>query len=465
MNSIAHSTPIKYSLSPLQAKCFGAIDSDTRKNNFATRTLNETAKNQDELASCFLMLLIALIFGVAAPVLPLIALFCSWLNTCSLLWVENTTDTLSFGHTVAETVLVQPPLIAFHMIGLFGNLFLTVCIFIDHDFSAGPIVIYSICYGVVMPLSVFRSEKWIATCQLLNDKMDQTFGMCMCTRSDPPRLAPNEVPDHTLNAESGLSVPDQIVFRMRDIDRPGGLELAPLTSKTDRLGECFRSEKCTQGDCSSVRSKSAPVFDADESMSRISPIDTLELGIGFHCHEIDGPDCMHGALDTSARKRFFDTLHDKMALGDFETPAVDACGANGLAIVDPTIDAGEYHSTNLAVNNSTAHVKDGMPTPRMNGKFPRKHSPMPAVQDRIVSDGTEGVELKDSLNTPKQKAEDQVKQRYAKRMDNSASANSGAMEPDPPFGDDTTITKKRKKKKKRRKSPIREQSERTIHLV
>ena len=153
----------------LQAKLFG----QPNRPDFHEETIQEAAKIQEELSACFLMILTAIVFGIGAPVLPIIALAGCWSNICSLVWVKRTTNRMPFAQTLAATILVQPPVFIFHSVAVSGNIFLSCFVFIDLQFGLSPVLGFMFASGIVIILSFVRSNGWVQLCQRINDKLDR----------------------------------------------------------------------------------------------------------------------------------------------------------------------------------------------------------------------------------------------------------------------------------------------------
>ena len=137
------------------------------------QTLAATFEIQENLSGIFLGFLTALLFGIAAPVLPLVALLGSWLNFCSLVWVSRAEQDVSFGQLLAATVLVQPPITAVQIMAMGIVVLLSVFIFVDMSFDAGPTALYAVFNSIVIPLSFVRSQMWIQMCCKINNFLER----------------------------------------------------------------------------------------------------------------------------------------------------------------------------------------------------------------------------------------------------------------------------------------------------
>ena len=157
----------------LQIKLFG----EPKGLDVHEETLQEAAKIQEELSACFLMILTAIVFGIGAPVLPIIAFAGCWSNTCSLVWVKRTANRMPFAQTLAATILVQPPVFVFHAVAISGNIFLSCFVFIDLQFELSPVIGFMFASWIVIILSFVRNKGWVQLCQRINDKLDRIIGV------------------------------------------------------------------------------------------------------------------------------------------------------------------------------------------------------------------------------------------------------------------------------------------------
>ena len=165
----------KQLLAKISARCSSPSETEQTLEQCVEQTLDATFKIQESLSSIFLGFLTALIFGIAAPVLPLIALFGSWLNFCSLAWVSRAEQDMQFGQLLAATVLVQPPITAVQFMAMGLVVILSVFIFVDMEFEVGPFVLYVVFNSILIPLSFVRPQKWIIMCCEINNFMERNI--------------------------------------------------------------------------------------------------------------------------------------------------------------------------------------------------------------------------------------------------------------------------------------------------
>ena len=157
----------------ISAKCSPPAETEQTLEQCVEQTLAATFEIQENLSGIFLGFLTALLFGIAAPVLPLVALLGSWLNFCSLVWVSRAEQDVSFGQLLAATVLVQPPITAVQIMAMGIVVLLSVFIFVDMSFDAGPTALYAVFNSIVIPLSFVRSQMWIQMCCKVNNFLER----------------------------------------------------------------------------------------------------------------------------------------------------------------------------------------------------------------------------------------------------------------------------------------------------
>ena len=157
----------------ISAKCSPPAETEQTLEQCVEQTLAATFEIQENLSGIFLGFLTALLFGIAAPVLPLVALLGSWLNLCSLVWVSRAEQDVSFGQLLAATVLVQPPITAVQIMAMGIVVLLSVFIFVDMSFDAGPTALYAVFNSIVIPLSFVRSQMWIQMCCKINNFLER----------------------------------------------------------------------------------------------------------------------------------------------------------------------------------------------------------------------------------------------------------------------------------------------------
>ena len=157
------------------ARCSPPPDTEQTLEECVELTRATTFKMQESLSSTFLGFLTALIFGIVAPLLPLIALLGSWLNFCSLVWVSRTEQDIPFGQLLAATILVQPPITAVQIMAMGLVVGLSLFIFVDMVFDIGPIALYVVFNSVVIPWSFVRSQTWIELCSNVNSFVERVI--------------------------------------------------------------------------------------------------------------------------------------------------------------------------------------------------------------------------------------------------------------------------------------------------
>ena len=175
----------KQLLAKISARCSSPSETEQTLEQCVEQTLDATFKIQESMSSIFLGFLTALIFGIAAPVLPLVALLGSWLNFCSLAWVNRAEQNVPFGQVLAATVLVQPPITAVQFMAMGLVVILSVFIFVDMGFEVGPIALYGVFNSIVIPLSFVRPPKWVQLCGKINNFAERIFFSQATTPNTP----------------------------------------------------------------------------------------------------------------------------------------------------------------------------------------------------------------------------------------------------------------------------------------
>ena len=274
-------------------------------------------------------------------------------------------------------------------------------------------------------------------CQFLNDKIDCIFTMRMCSNVEQLNLG-DEVPNHMF--EGGVLVPDRIVFRMRDIDRPDGFRLAPMIRAvdSDRLDSAHFSDEdiCFEIDADIDESANLELERMDgllDTSARNRFFESLrsldegvcagtDVDVDVDVDESSEFEEMHGVFGTSARKRFFDSLHTQVVSS--ESP-----GAVSLALIDSAADAEADHPVVLNFEFDGNLQKPSTKLGR-NAKSSRKPSGSSSVADAVVSSEVANDEDKKiplaTIEMRKQRA-NETKQRRTKRLADSASTKGDSL--------------------------------------
>eukprot|EP00656_Telonema_subtile_P040374 TRINITY_DN4542_c0_g3_i1.p1 TRINITY_DN4542_c0_g3~~TRINITY_DN4542_c0_g3_i1.p1 ORF type:complete len:1113 (+),score=213.46 TRINITY_DN4542_c0_g3_i1:643-3981(+) len=96
---------------------------------------------QKQVVSAFSCTVICVMFGVLVPPLLLLAPLVAWLTLCAITW-ESRSDAASFGLRIARGLLVRPPVDVLRRLTHCGSWVVSLCLFVDLEFHAGPVIGY-----------------------------------------------------------------------------------------------------------------------------------------------------------------------------------------------------------------------------------------------------------------------------------------------------------------------------------
>lgn len=94
------------------------------------QTLNQSRSLMILLSENLCYMIMVLVTSILAPLLLLIAVPWSWMNVCSLAWVEES-ERAAFGPSIAKNVIVHAPLRVFRALTHTGNMLVSIFVFVD----------------------------------------------------------------------------------------------------------------------------------------------------------------------------------------------------------------------------------------------------------------------------------------------------------------------------------------------